>query len=127
MARILIVEDEGGLATNLARALAQVGHLVTIATNSAQGLQVGIATNPDVLVADWMLRSRLHGGEVAQRIRSACPHTRVIIISGYFDGLDIAQSEFGDSIDHVLAKPFRLNVLTNAVDRVLGSEFEHSP
>jgi len=118
MAQILIIEDDRPFADALALTLRQEGHDVAVAANAEEGLRLGMEHCPDLIIADWMLKSRLHGGEVCRRIRSACPHVRSIIMTGY---LDVAPevgrwSEYGET---VMQKPFHKGDVIDAVNRAL--------
>jgi len=119
MARILIIENEELLAQTLARMLELGGHEVLVATNAANGVAQGVAVRPDLIIADWMLGGRLHGGEVAALIADACPRVKTIIITGY---IGIASQVRGSDnrIDEVIEKPFHTEQMLAAVRRLLS-------
>jgi len=121
MARILIIEDERPLADLLAGILEREGHEVLAAANAADGIGQAIARRPDVVIADWMLTNRIHSGEAASRIRAACPHVKIIIITGHPEIASRARS-WCDCIDEVLEKPFHSKRLVAAVRRLLSEE-----
>ena len=120
MARILIVEDDRPFADALAFALRPAGHDVLVAASAEEGIEIGLTGRPDVVIADWMLGGNLHGGEVCRRIRAACPSAKVIIMTGYLDGVSEVErwSEYGEML---LEKPFHQEAMLKAVNRVLSS------
>jgi DNA-binding response OmpR family regulator len=121
MARILIIEDERPLADLLAGILEREGHEVLAAANAAEGIGQAMAHRPDVVIAAWMLKDRVHGGEAACRIRTACPHVKIIIITGHLEVALRARS-WCDCINEVLEKPFHSERLVAAVRRLLSEE-----
>jgi DNA-binding response OmpR family regulator len=119
VARILIVEDDRAFAEVLALALRVAGHDVRVATSADEGLRLGTDFRPDVVIADWMLHSDLHGGDVCRRMRAVCPAVKTIIVTGY---LDIAPevgrwSEYGEIM---MQKPFHKEDLLATVNRMLS-------
>ena len=121
MARILIIEDERPLADLLAGILEREGHEVLAAANAVDGIGQAIAHRPDVVIADWMPKNRIHGGEAASRIRTACPDVKIIIITGHLEIASRARS-WCDCIGEVLEKPFHSERLVAAVRRLLSEE-----
>ena len=55
VARILVVEDEFGIAEVLQSALTDAGHDVMIAINGRQGLERLKETRPDLVILDFMM------------------------------------------------------------------------
>jgi len=71
MTRILIVEDEGIIANNLADNLQKSGYeVVRIASSGEEALKVVSELKPDLLLMDIHLSGTLDGIETAERIRS---------------------------------------------------------
>ena len=118
MARILIVEDETSLANLLAGILKREGHEVLVAANAADGIELGVGNEPDLIIADWLLKSRIHGGEMSRRIHTACPHVKTIIITGHPEVASRARS-WCECIDEVIEKPFHIERILRAVRRIL--------
>ena len=124
MARILIVEDDRPFADALASTLRLEGHEVLAADNADEGIRLGVAQRPDVVIADWMLKNDLHGGEVCRRIRADRPHTKTIIITGYPDAVSAQIGRWRASIEAVVEKPFHKEQIIEAIDRALSSAME---
>lgn len=81
MARILIVEDEPNQRTVMTDLLARSGHEVRCAPDSQGAVQLAEEFKPDVLVADWLLRTWLTGRDVAEMLRKRNPDLRLVFIS----------------------------------------------
>jgi len=126
MARILIVENSPFFADVLACTLGLEEYDVTVANTAVEGVRLGLASRPDVVIAAWSLRSDIHGGEVCRRIRAAWPGTKVVIITGH-DELVSQAEEYCGGAAAVLAKPFHKNDILGAVRRALCSDAAFSP
>jgi DNA-binding response OmpR family regulator len=120
MAQILIVESDPFFADVLACTLGLEEHDVTVAHSAAEGVRLGLAVSPDVVVAAWSLRGDVHGGEVCRRIHAAWPCTGVVIITGRQEFVSQAGEYCGDAAA-VLAKPFHREDILRAVRRALFS------
>jgi two-component system response regulator RegX3 len=118
MARILIVEDNQSFVDALVFTLQLEGHQVWSAGSADEGIQSGLAHRPDVVIADWMLGSEVHGGEVCRRIQSACPQVKSIIMTGYVDG--VSKSAWPAPGEAVIEKPFHKEDIIGAIDRALS-------
>ncbi len=119
MAQILIVEDDSPFADALAFMLRLEGHDVLVAVSADEGIRLGLAHRPDVVIADWMLKSNLHGGEVCRRIHAVCPSVKTLIMTGYLDVVpEVGRwSEYGET---VIRKPFHKEDILDAVNRALS-------
>jgi DNA-binding response OmpR family regulator len=121
MARILIVESSPFFADVLACTLALEKHDVLAANSATEGIRLGLASRPDLVVAAWSLRGDVHGGEVCRRIRAASPGTKAVIITGH-DELVSQAREYCRSRVAVLVKPFHRADILSAVRRALRGD-----
>jgi DNA-binding response OmpR family regulator len=119
MSRILIVEDDWPFADALALAFRLEGHDVSVAVTADEGVRLGLAYGPDVIVADWMLRSELHGGEVCRRVHAAYPRVKTIIITGCSDVVARAD-RWRPRAEAVVEKPFHTEEIIRVVNRALS-------
>ncbi|MFE4683498.1 response regulator transcription factor [Streptomyces sp. NPDC056721] len=107
--RVLVVEDERGLATGLAHGLATEGFVTNIAYDGVDGLWRAVNEPHDVIVLDIMLPG-LSGYEVLKRLRKAGVWTPVLMLTakdGEYDEADALDL----GADDYLAKPFSYVVL----------------
>ncbi|MFE2992624.1 response regulator transcription factor [Streptomyces sp. NPDC059262] len=107
--RVLVVEDERGLAAGLAHGLAAEGFVTNIAYDGVDGLWRAVNEPHDVIVLDIMLPG-LSGYEVLKRLRKAGVWTPVLMLTakdGEYDEADALDL----GADDYLAKPFSYVVL----------------
>lgn len=107
--RVLVVEDERGLAAGLAHGLATEGFVTNIAYDGVDGLWRAVNEPHDVIVLDIMLPG-LSGYEVLKRLRKAGVWTPVLMLTakdGEYDEADALDL----GADDYLAKPFSYVVL----------------
>jgi len=118
--RVLVVDDEPAIRLLVQRALEHRGFAVETAQNGQEALEMARGS-PDLVLLDAML-PKLHGFEVARRLR-ADPATRripIIIMSAVYRGWRFAQDardSFG--AEDYVEKPFRVDDLLRRIDAVL--------
>jgi len=78
MAKILLVEDNELNRDMLSRRLQRQGHQVVLATDGAQGIELGRSEDPDLILLDMSLPV-IDGWQAAQHLKTA-PETRRIPI-----------------------------------------------
>ena len=119
MARILIAEDEEGLRSLVARALALDGHEVTTANDGAEALDVLTRTDGafELLLTD--IRMPVMDG-IALALAAARDHPRlgILLMTGYADQRERACG-LEALIHDVIAKPFSLGTIRSAVNDAL--------
>lgn len=104
--RLVVVEDDAGIAAGLADALAAQGHEVTVAATGAEALAAAQTTPPDLVLLDLGLPD-LDGVEVCRRLRRDHPGTVIVVLTARDDELDIVVGLEAGADDY-LTKPFRL-------------------
>ncbi|MGI5175996.1 response regulator transcription factor [Dactylosporangium sp. CA-152071] len=107
--RVLLVEDEEGLAKTIRQALNVDGFAVDLALSGTDGLWAAKGTVYDAVVLDIMLPG-LSGYEVCRQLRAAGVWTPVLMLTakdGEFDEADA----FDLGADDYLTKPFSFVVL----------------
>ena len=80
MATVLVVEDEDLLRETLSRYLGYEGHDVIAAASGYEAMEAGFDAEPDVLIADWMLKDHIHGLHVSEVFRALNPELSTILI-----------------------------------------------
>ena len=119
MARILIAEDEEGLRGFVRRALADVGHDVTVASDGAEALDLLSRGKFDLLLAD--IKMPIMDG-IALALAAARDHPDLVILlmTGYSDQRERAHGL--DALIHdVITKPFTLADIRLAVASALSA------
>jgi len=122
--RILIVEDEVGLADHISRALVEAGHQPVVAHDGETALGEIQEKHCELIILDVMLPG-IDGFEVLRRVRAAKTESRVLILT--------ARGEVADRVnglalgaDDYLAKPFAMRELVGRVT-ALGRRFPQKP
>ena len=106
---ILVVEDERRLANLIRRALEEEGHVVDVAHDGAEGLDVASATAYDLLVLDLML-PHVDGLEIARRLRAAKNDVRILMLTAR-DAVEDRVEGLESGADDYLMKPFSFSEL----------------
>jgi len=118
-ARILIVDDDGGIRAVLAEVLSRLGYQVHEAPDGlcvSRDLHVG-AFSFDLVVLDWKMPG-LDGLAVLQQLRTFAPETLVILISSAADD-QLRREALSLGAFEVLRKPMHLGTLVSLVETAL--------
>ncbi len=109
MAHILVVEDEARLARLMKRVLEEEGHVVDLAHDGDEALELGQAPGFDAIVLDVLLPGR-NGFEVCRELRAAGVQTPVLMLTARGTVEDrVAGLDAG--ADDYLTKPFAFEEL----------------
>ncbi len=114
MPRVLVVDDEQGYRVGLEQALSQAGHETRTAASAREAIDLGARYRPDVLVADWMLKDRLHGLHVAEALHAVRPELQTVMITG-FGSADLRFEADRLPVFEFLEKPFSADRVCEAV------------
>jgi two-component system, OmpR family, response regulator len=123
--RILIVEDEAGIADFLRRGLTAEGYEVTCAADGLEGEAQAVSGRFDLVLLDIMLPRR-DGLEVLASIRRTLPALPVILltargqVSERVEGLDAGATDY-------VTKPFSFDELTARVRAHLRQSEQDRP
>jgi len=120
MARIVIAEDEEGLRSFVARALALDGHEVTATADGAEALDLITRHEGrfDLLLADVRMPV-MDGIALALATARDYPQMTILLMTGYRDQRERAHGL--DALIHdVISKPFTLSQIRSAVNEALG-------
>jgi DNA-binding response OmpR family regulator len=107
--RVLIVEDDPGIARFLERGLAAHGHRALTADNGQDGVQMATDESVDFVLLDIMLPG-MDGQEVLRRIRARRPGVPVLMLTARGEVRDKVSALDGGADDY-LTKPFDLEEL----------------
>src|ERR1700752_4368797 len=108
--RILIVEDEGRLAENIARSLREsAGYAVDIATDGEDGLFMAESNEYDAILLDLML-PHVNGLELLSQMRKRGKRTPVLVVTARDDKESVV-SLLNAGADDYVTKPFDLGEL----------------
>ena len=106
--RILVVEDEEGIAAFLKQGLEEESFAVDVADEGRKGLALALSGNYDLLLLDWMLPG-LSGIEICRQFRKAYEKTPVIFLTAK-DTLDETVLGLQTGANDYIKKPFHLGI-----------------
>ena len=117
-ARILVAEDDAAVRQFVSRALAHHGHIVDAVNDGLEALDALAAADYDLLISDIVMPG-LDGIALALKVTKDHPRMAIMLMTGYAHERQRAHnievlSQF------VLAKPFTLEQITAAVDKMLA-------
>jgi len=102
--RILIVEDEAGVAGFVKQGLTETGYAVDVARDGSEGLEYALAFEYDAVVLDIML-PKMNGLDVLRELRNQRVKTPVLLLTAR-DGVDDRVRGLDVGGDDYLVKPF---------------------
>jgi DNA-binding response OmpR family regulator len=122
MASVLIVEDDGLVARQMARALRDAGHTSTLASDGRSALRE-IAAHPDVVLLDLGLPD-VPGEAIVKHLKSQLDTAQipVLVITGEKETATRLRESGTECVADVLLKPVSSVQLRRAVDAVLASQ-----
>jgi CheY-like chemotaxis protein len=117
--RLVLAEDNYGMAVTFAKLLGRSGHHVTVAHDGLHALQMARAEQPDAALLDIVL-PRMDGYEVARQLRedAGCESTWLIAVACNGSEADRERSRRA-GFDHHCLKPidyFMLHTLLGGLD-----------
>jgi len=107
--RILLVEDERGIADFVERALRAQGHAVEVAADGVEGGQRAVGSDLDLVILDVMLPGR-SGLEILEEIRTVKPALPVIMLTARAEVADKVAGLDAGATDY-MTKPFSVEEL----------------
>ncbi len=102
--RVLVVEDEPGIANFVRQGLNEAGYAVDVAWDGQEGLAFALAADYDVLVLDIML-PRLDGLDLLRELRTQGNQTPTLMLTAR-DTVDDRVAGLDAGADDYLVKPF---------------------
>ncbi|MCG9895428.1 MAG: response regulator, partial [Fimbriimonadaceae bacterium] len=115
--RILVVEDDEVIASQIGRALQKEGHRTRIEHDGESGLDAALEHPYGLILLDWMMPG-LSGIEVCRRLRAAGLSTPILMLTAR-DEVESRVEGLDCGADDYLVKPFALAELMARV-RALG-------
>jgi diguanylate cyclase (GGDEF)-like protein len=117
--RILAVDDDPMSLKLLERHLVRAGHHVQCASDGNEALQIALDTNPQVVVADWMMPS-LDGIELCKALRRIeCGRDMFFLLLTGRGEEDRIVEAFDAGVDDYVVKPFIPKLL---IARIKGGQ-----
>ena len=117
-ARVLVIDDDPGLAEVIELLLENEGHTPLHAATVKEGVERALSASPDIVVTDLKLPDGT-GLDVVQRVRAGRPELPLILITSY-SSLDSAIGALRAGAVDYLIKPFENDDFLQAVERALA-------
>jgi CheY-like chemotaxis protein len=117
--RVLIVEDEAGVAMVLEELLSSEGYATTHAADAVTGLQLVEAWRPDAILLDLTMPG-VDGREFAHRLHAMpdpAAAVPIVVVTGVHGGEEAAASVGAQA---VIRKPFSLDLVVETLERVIA-------
>ena len=123
MAKILIAEDDTAVREFVSRALANNGHEVTPVSDGLQALETLASSRFDLLLSDIVM-PELDGIALSLKVSKDYPDMPILLMTGY--AAERQRAHNLDALIHdVIAKPFTLQQICEAAERILKSPRAH--
>lgn len=130
MAKILIVEDDPAIASDLRDVLALEQHTIELIDNGEDALSLLQMSSFDLIILDWGLPGKT-GIEILTELRAAGNSTSILMLTAR-DQIEHKEVGFDAGADDYLAKPFHIKELRARVKALLrrshqyvGNELEY--
>jgi CheY-like chemotaxis protein len=121
--QILVVDDEVTVRRALKMLLEHDGHEVWLVDSGETALERLAQRRFDLIITDFSMPG-MHGDELVARIRELLPSQPIIMATAFVEEFKVFGQPAGN-VDALLLKPFGLNELRDAIERVLTQEQPH--
>jgi two-component system, NarL family, capsular synthesis sensor histidine kinase RcsC len=119
--RILVVDDNNVALNIVCKMLASLGYETIAAENGVEALRMMESVNGFKLVLTDINMPQMDGWNLASRIKLLKPDIPIIAITGE-DPNSILPRLHGSGISHALFKPFKVDLLNDAMESILRTE-----
>jgi two-component system, cell cycle sensor histidine kinase and response regulator CckA len=117
--RVLVVDDEAVVRSQVRRSLELRGYVVDEANGGESALAMFQRNGADVILLDMTMQD-LDGAEVARRIRAGGSRVPIVLASGHLRAVVERELEL-EHVQGFLRKPYRIVDLVDAIERALAS------
>ena len=111
--KLLVVEDEIGIANFLKQGLEEEGYEVLVANDGQSGLEIAISHKPDLILLDWML-PKLSGLKVCESFRKVNTTTPIIFLTAKDTVQETIEGLKAGANDYI-KKPFSFDELLERI------------
>ena len=121
MAKIIVIDDEPYILLMLKKMLEKEGHLVEMATNGVEGINLYHKNGADLIITDIVMPEK-EGLETIINLKTENPSLKVIAISGggRVDSREYLHSAQLLGAEKIFQKPFKKDEIVQAVKELLA-------
>ncbi len=116
--RVLIVDGEPAVVNSLRRLIRREFE-VDVATSVEAALEKLEQFDPDVVISESRML-RMSGRDLLRRVRQERPQTLRLLMSGWLEPWEHAESQPDRTVNRCMAKPFESNDLLAAIHELLA-------
>jgi CheY-like chemotaxis protein len=116
MPTILVVEDDPRVRFLICEVLRREGYQVAEAGDGAEALELVRTQRVNLVITDFVM-PKVNGLKFVEQLHSINPRIPVIFVTGYLSV--VAGKTLLQDVSEILEKPFELDALRAAVQRVL--------
>ncbi len=114
--KVLAIDDQRMILDLLSSMFANLGHTTELAETGQEGVEKFAKDAFDLVITDLGLLD-ISGFEVSQKIKEKNPEVPIVMITGWGANFDSEQLKKA-GVDYILAKPFKLEQLTEVVEKI---------
>ena len=123
--KILVMDDEQVVRTNLGRVLKQMGYQAELAVDGAMAVALYARAQKDghsfdAVILDLTVRGAMGGAQALQALLAIDPAVRAVVMSGHSDD-EVMQAHADYGFKGALSKPFDRAALLEVLARVLSN------
>ena len=122
--KILVVEDEIGIANFLKQGLEEENYEVLVAYEGEKGFELALKNKPDLILLDWML-PKITGLEVCKMIRKSDTKTPIIFLTAKDTIQETIEGLKAGANDYI-KKPFSFEELLERIKIHFRNQSENS-
>jgi two-component system response regulator ArlR len=111
--KILIVEDEIGIANFLKQGLEEEGYTILVANDGKKGLELALSQKVNIILLDWIL-PQMNGIEVCKSIRKTDTITPIIFLTAKDTVQETIEGLKAGANDYI-KKPFSFDELVERI------------
>ncbi|MGL4522218.1 MAG: response regulator [Bacilli bacterium] len=113
--KVLVVDDQEGIRFLLNEVFKRKGYVVELADNGLTALEKAQTFTPDVVVLDMKMPG-MDGIETLQHLKKMPVPPYVVLMTAYSE-VELLGRARSEGVDDIVAKPFDINVLSEAVEK----------
>src|SRR5574341_393283 len=119
--KVLAIDDQRMILDLLSSMFANLGHTTELAETGQEGVEKFAQAEFDLVITDLGLLD-ISGFEVSQKIKEINSEVPIVMITGWGANFDSEQLKKA-GVDYILAKPFKLEQLTDVIEKIISPRF----